>query len=108
VIALSAYGLGHSEFLLATILILSIITLLLPAVFTPFTALWHKFSEIVGIAGTFALLGIVFFLVVTPAGCFYRMLNKDNMQVRQFGKSNQSALINRKHTYVENDFIHAF
>jgi energy-coupling factor transporter transmembrane protein EcfT len=108
VIALLAYVLGDSEFLPATILILGMITLLLPAVFTPFTALWREFSRIIGIAGTSVLLGIVFFLVVTPVGCFYRMLKKDSMQVRQFGKSNQSVLINREHTYTENDFIHTF
>ena len=94
--------------LLPVIIILVLTTILFPFLFTPFTALWYKFADMVGRIMSSILLGLVFFLVVTPVGCIRRLFGKDSLSVRQFGKSRKSAFVTRDHTYSREDLINTF
>jgi hypothetical protein len=107
VTAVPAYWLEHKG-LLFTVIVLGLVTILIPVIFTPFTILWHKLSHLLSKVTTSVLLGLIFFLIVTPVGCFRRIFRKDNLLLLQFRKSNKSVLYNRDHTYGKDDLIHTF
>jgi large-conductance mechanosensitive channel len=47
---------------------------------TPLNKLWFKFGIFLGVIITPLIMGIVYFLVVTPIGIFMRLLGKDLLQ----------------------------
>jgi len=62
-------------------LVLSIIFFILGVInsklLTPLNKLWFKFGIFLGTVVSPIVMGIVFFLVVTPTGVFMRLLGKD-------------------------------
>ena len=62
-------------------LVLSIIFFILGVLnsklLTPLNKLWFKFGIFLGVIVSPIVMGIVFFLVVTPTGVFMRLLGKD-------------------------------
>ena len=62
-------------------LVLSIIFFILgilnSQLLTPLNKLWFKFGMFLGLIVSPIVMGIVYFLVVTPIGIFMRMLGKD-------------------------------
>ena len=62
-------------------LVLSIIFFILgilnSQLLTPLNKLWFKFGMFLGLIVSPIVMGIVFFLVVTPTGVFMRLLGKD-------------------------------
>ncbi|MDR3141551.1 MAG: hypothetical protein LBU37_07500 [Tannerellaceae bacterium] len=76
--------------------------------FAPLTAIWYQFAHLLERLVSSALLTLVFFLVVTPMGLTRRLLGKDSLSLRQFGKSNRSVLKDRPHLYTKEDMIHTF
>jgi hypothetical protein len=76
--------------------------------FAPLRAAWYKFSYVSGTVSSSVLLALVFFLLVTPVGLVRRLLRKDSLSLRQFGKGRESALIERQHLYTKEDMIHTF
>jgi Mg2+/Co2+ transporter CorB len=105
--AILAYWSGQNGFILAVI-ILSLITILIPFVLTPVTAIWYKFSHLPGMISSSVLLGLVFFFIVTPVGCVRRICRKDSLLLRQFKKNKGSVLVDKEHTYTKDDLIHTF
>jgi len=49
------------------------------------------------------LLTVVFFAVVFPVGFIRRMLKKDSLQLREFGRGKGSVMKVRDHLYVPAD-----
>lgn len=74
-----------------------------PKVFTPFTWLWFKLGEGLGMVVTRCILFLLFFLVVTPIGCIRRWMKKDPLLLRAFGKGSGSVFICREKTYEASD-----
>ncbi len=107
VMAILSYRLGYKALLLAVI-ILSLVTILVPVLFTPFTAVWYKLSYLLGIVASSILLSVIFFVIVTPVGCFRRLFRKDSLSLLQFKKSNKSTLKDRDRTFSKDDMIHTF
>ena len=107
VVAVLAWWLEDMK-LLPEIIILVLTTILFPVLFTPFTALWYMFARVVGRIMSSFLLGLVFFLMVTPVGCIRRLCGKDSLSLRQFGNSRKSVFVTRDHTYSKDDMIHMF
>ena len=72
-------------------LVISIIFLILgllkSKILTPLNKLWFKFGIILGKIVSPLVMGIIFFLVVTPVGIFMRLLRKDLLNLK-FNKSN--------------------
>ena len=50
---------------------------------TPLNKLWFKFGILLGSIVSPIIMGIVFFLVVTPIGVFMRLLGKDLLKMRK-------------------------
>ena len=67
-------------------LIISLIFLLLGLVnskiLNPFNKLWFKFGIFLGKIISPLVMGIIFFLVVTPIGLLMKLLNKDLLSLR--------------------------
>ena len=61
---------------------------------TPLNKLWHKFGIILGIVIAPVVMGIVFFLVVTPIGLVMKILNKDLIN-KKYDKKIKTYWINR-------------
>ena len=68
-------------------LIVSIIFLLLGIInsrfLTPLNLLWFKFGMLLGIIVSPIVMGLVFFLVVTPTGLIMKILNKDLLRLKK-------------------------
>ena len=67
--------------------IVSIIFLLLGIInsrfLTPLNLLWFKFGMLLGKIVSPIVMGLVFFLVVTPTGIIMRILNKDLLRLKK-------------------------
>ena len=61
---------------------------------TPLNRLWFKFGMFLGAIIAPVVMGIIFFLVVTPTGFLMRMMGKDLLR-RKYDKSNKSYWIKR-------------
>ena len=68
-------------------LIVSIIFLLLGIInsrfLSPLNLLWFKFGMLLGRIVSPIVMGLVFFLVVTPTGLIMRILNKDLLRLKK-------------------------
>ncbi|MDD5090861.1 MAG: SxtJ family membrane protein [Candidatus Wallbacteria bacterium] len=90
----------------AVILLLDMIC---PAVFKPFAFAWLTLSNVLGTVMSKLVLGLVFFLVVTPIGALRRLLGEDLMSLKGFKKNSQgSVFVSRDHLYTEKDLEKPF
>ena len=97
----------ESSFITAAF-ILTLITIIIPVVFYPFTALWFGLSRILGTVSSMIILSVIFFLMVTPVAAFRRMMGKDVLRLKAFKKSDQSVFVDREHLYSATDMTDTF
>ena len=81
----SYYGLGSIR---SSALLFASITILLIAVFTPpllspFNTAWMKFGELMGGVVSPLVLGIVFFLLITPISLITRLFGRDELRIKR-------------------------
>ena len=76
-----------------TSLVFLILGLLNSKILTPLNKLWFKFGLLLGKIISPLIMGIIFFLVVTPIGLFMRMLGKDLLNLKK--NSNNSYWIEK-------------
>ena len=80
------YPLTYSGEIIVWSLILSILFLVLglinSKILTPLNRIWFKFGIILGKIISPIIMGIIFFLVVTPIGLIMRMLGKDLLNLK--------------------------
>ena len=83
---LSLYPLLNKEKLNLLFLIFSITFLILgilnSKIFTPLNKVWFKFGIILGKIISPIIMGIIFFLVVTPIGLIMKTLGKDLLKLK--------------------------
>ena len=88
---ISIYPLVNSESIRIWSLIISLIFLTLGAInsklLSPLNKVWFKFGLLLGRIISPILMGIIFFLVVTPIALLMRILKKDLLNLK-FTKSN--------------------
>ena len=72
---------------------------------TPLNKLWFKFGILLGSIASPIVMGIVYFLVVTPTGAFMRFLGKDLLKTNKT-KSASTYWIKRdkQHTTMKKQF----
>ena len=68
-------------------LVLLIITIIKPNLFTFLNKLWVKFGIILGKIISPIIMSLIFFFVVTPIGIFVKILKKDVMGLKRAGSS---------------------
>ena len=71
-----------------------ILGLLNSKLLTPFNQLWFKFGMILGAIVSPIVMGIVFFLVVTPTGFILRIMGKDLLN-KKYDKEKETYWIKR-------------
>ena len=89
---LSLYPLLNKEKLNLLFLIFSITFLILgilnSKILTPLNKVWFKFGIILGKIISPIIMGIIFFLVVTPIGLLMKILGKDLLKLKYNKKDN--------------------
>ena len=75
---------NHSEgwLFLAGSVILFVITLARPSILGPLNRAWFKFGLLLGQVVNPLILGVVFFLVITPMAVTRRLLGKDSLHLK--------------------------
>jgi len=84
------------QFLTIGILVISI---LVPSFFYSLALLWFGISKLLGSITSKLLLGIIFYLVVTPVGCVQKLFKRDRLRIREFKKDTLSVFIVRNYIY---------
>jgi len=83
---ISLYPLLNDEYIKIWSLVISLIFLILGLLnskfLTPLNKIWFKFGLFLGKLISPLIMGIIFFLVVTPIGLLMRMLGKDLLNLR--------------------------
>jgi hypothetical protein len=98
----------HRYQLLPVIFILALSVLLFPFILYPFAFVWLGFSKWVGRISTGILLGLIFFIIVTPIGLIRRLMKVDGLNINRFKKSRESVLTPREHVVENTDLMHTF
>ena len=95
---ISLYPLLHNDNLRLWSLIISVIFLFLglinSKILTPFNILWFKFGIVLGKIVSPFIMGIIFFLVVTPIALIMRLLSKDLLNLKY--NKNKSYWVEKK------------
>jgi hypothetical protein len=94
---------GDSLAILLPSIIVLVITMTRPILFTPLAKLWFEFSHLLGLVGNKVILTTVFLLVVIPIALIRRVAGADAMRSKEWGRSDDSAFIVREHTYTKED-----
>ena len=83
---IALYPLIHNEDIRIWSFIISLIFLILglinSRILTPLNKLWFKFGILLGKIISPIIMGIIFFLVVTPIGLIMRLLGKDVLNLK--------------------------
>ena len=89
---IALYPITYSEDIRIWSLIVSFIFLILgllnSKILTPLNKLWFKFGVILGKIISPIIMGIIFFLVVTPIGLIIKVLGKDLLRLKYNKKNN--------------------
>ncbi|MDF9796374.1 putative membrane protein [Catalinimonas alkaloidigena] len=86
----------------------TLITLLWPGFFYPFTWLWFLLAKILSKLTSTVILTILFVCLLLPVGLIRKWLKKDSLQLRDFKKSKQSVFVHRGHQFETSDLKHPF
>jgi hypothetical protein len=104
--ALALYYKNHN--LVVAALTIALVSLIIPKTFYPLAVGWFGLSKLISAVSSKVLMSIVFFVIVVPVGVFRKLMGIDNLKLRQFKKSRQSAMVTRDHQYEDADFLNTF
>lgn len=91
------------------VIILLFVSILLPVLYTPITWVWFKFAHLLEVTFSYFILGLVFFILLTPVAFIrYLFTKNDILQLRKFKKSRQSVFHQRNHIYQPSDLDNQF
>ena len=89
-------------------LIVLVINMVRPQVYKPLAKWWFALSNVLSRIVPRILLGILFYVMVTPVGLLRRVLGKDPLQLKKWKKGRESVLRKRDHTLSAKDIINPF
>ena len=105
---IALYPLTHSGELRVWSVIISLIFLILgllkSKILTPLNKLWFKFGIFLGKIISPAIMGIIFFLVVTPIGLLMRLFGKDILNLKFNNKATYWIEKNGPKSKMRNQF----
>lgn len=79
-----------------------------PLVYRPVAVIWLGLSELLGAIVSKILMGVVFFLLVTPIGMLRRLAGKDSLKLRVFKAGSDSVMLERNHQFTARDLIRPY
>ena len=80
----------------------SIVGLFINSISGKITSLWLKLAMLLGAINSKIILSIVFFVILVPISYFYRLFNKDAMQLKR--NKEKSYYYEREHEFSPEDF----
>lgn len=69
---------------------------------------WYAFARILGHINISILLGLTFFVIVTPVALCRRLWGKDSLRLKQFKKDTESTLVHCAHLFTKEDLTDTF
>ncbi len=85
-----------------------LVNMICPQAYKPAAKWWFALSHLLSRIVPRILLGVLFYLMVTPVGLLRRMLGKDPLQLKKWKKGRDSVLRERNHTLIAKDIINPF
>ncbi|MCR5562657.1 MAG: hypothetical protein K6F46_04685 [Desulfovibrio sp.] len=86
---------------------LCLLAMLWPSSMKPLAKCWFGLSLMLGAVMSRVLLTLIYLLLVLPVALFRRLIGKDAMRLRQYGRRDDavqtSAFVEREHTYCAED-----
>jgi hypothetical protein len=107
-ICLLAMACMHSLSPLPAALILLLLGMVWPRLYTPLAKLWIGLSLLLGSVMSRVLLTVIFFVVVTPLAVIMRFFGHDPMGRKGWKKSAESTFVTRDHLFEPKDIEHPF
>jgi Saxitoxin biosynthesis operon protein SxtJ len=89
------------EYLLATVSILFALSLVSTHIAHALAYSWMKLGEFLGAINSRIILGLVFFLFLTPIALMARLSGRDRLKIRKAPKD--TNYVTRNHTYTADD-----
>ena len=83
---------------------LLIIGLFIPALGKWIAFSWLKFGQVLGAINSKILLGLVYYLFLTPLAFVFRLVKGDFFRLKKDEGPKRSYWIDRNHTYKKDDF----
>jgi len=102
VLMLLGYFYKNNTFYLLSIILL-VIDMIVPSIFTPMAFIWFGFSKILGNITSKIILTIIFYIIVWPIAMLRKIMGKDSLQLRLFKKNSGSVFKARNYTYKAED-----
>jgi hypothetical protein len=90
------------------VIIILILTMTWPKIFTMPARLWFSLSRLMGETVSKIILTLVFFLIVVPIGLIRKLLGKDSMGLKKWKKGDGTVFIQRHHTFSPADIEKLF
>lgn len=97
------FGTRKREGILFAAIALHVLNMITPQIYRPVAVVWLGLSDLLGAVVPRILLGVLFFMVVTPIGLFRRLLGKDTLKLRAFKGSEGSVMLQRNHVFIGRD-----
>ena len=94
---------AHNDLFFKLAIPVLVLTMVAPKAYYPVAVVWLGLSHLLGTVVSRILLTAVFFVVVLPVGLLRRLLAKDPLQLKKFGKGKGSVMKTRDHLYVPSD-----
>ncbi|MBI1388214.1 MAG: hypothetical protein GC154_07175 [bacterium] len=80
-----------------------VVNMVWPPIFKPFAFLWFGLSFVLGTVVSKIVLGIIFFIVVTPVGFLRSVTGGDPMRLKGWKKGGDSVFIERGVRFSSSD-----
>ena len=77
-------------------ILIFLISLILPSCLTPFNIIWSKIGLLLNTITKPIILGLIFFVIITPLSIILRIFGRDQMGLKELKKN--SYWIERKNT----------
>lgn len=94
---------SHNDLYFKLAIPVLVLAMVAPKAYYPVAVVWLGLSHLLGTVVSRILLTVVFFVLVLPVGLLRRLLAKDPLQLKKFGKGKESVMKIRDHLYVPPD-----
>lgn len=69
--------------LLVAGLMIGIVAIIAPNLLTPFNKAWMKLGELIGLVVSPVVMGVIFFVLITPVALITRLLGRDELRLKR-------------------------
>jgi len=82
---------------------LHVLNMIAPQAYRSVAVVWLGLAHLLGAVMSRVILTVVYLVIVTPIGLVRRMMGIDSLRLKQFGKSGDSVMHERNHTFTAED-----